>query len=252
MAPVTISSLAGLSKIDLNNILKGISKQDFTALFDDVAMRGVFKKLDVDQKTSLLNSLDESDKIKILNKLDPADRAILVNKVDLVDDSSKIIKADQISKADKLAIVGSAAAIGAFIYLDDKAATESKKVKKCVGTCLPSNWDDHEYGSLEKGKLSFRTLDSLKTEFPDENIEPSQPVCTATIEDCGSFCSTKCKSLHETALPGGSLLNRTIEDTIDIVDKVNPFKLLFGDMGGYAWLPLLLMVIFVVFFIFIF
>lgn len=249
MAPVTLSSLAGLSKIDLNNALKALSKQDFTSLFDSVDMRTIFKKLDVDQKIDLLKNLDDADKVKILNKLDPADKAALLNRVDL-SNADALTRGDTLSKADKLAVVGSVAALGAFIYLDEKAASESKKVRQCIGTCLPSNWDEYAYGSLEKDKLTYRTVDSLQAEFPDEKIAPSQPFCTETIDACDAFCSDTCKKLHETALPGGSLINRVTDDAIDIVNKVNPFKLLFGDMGGYAWLPLV--IVFVLFFFFLF
>lgn len=246
--------LAKLSKTDLNNALKNLPTQEFVKLFDEVDMGAIFKKLDVGQKISLIKNLDESDKLKILNKLDSADQTALLKNLDLSEESLALAKADKLAKAntmstaDKIALVGSIAGIGAFIYLDDKAASEAKKVKQCMGNCLPSNWDEYEYGSLEKDKLTYRTLESFNTEFPDEKADPSQPFCAKTIENCGTYCSTKCKDLHETALPGESLFDRTVDEAVEIVDKVNPFKLLFGDMGGFSWLPLVLIIVF--FFIF--
>jgi hypothetical protein len=63
--------------------------------------------------------------------------------------------------------------------------------------CLPENWDDYEYGDLDKSELKYRVLEG-------EDANPDQPLCTAAIDDCGTFCSDKCEDLHEYNIPGSN------------------------------------------------
>tara|TARA_R110000803_G_scaffold206550_1_gene273876 strand:- start:44 stop:838 length:795 start_codon:yes stop_codon:yes gene_type:complete len=133
------------------------------------------------------------------------------------------------------------AVAGGLLYIDKKLKDADKEIKDCMKVCLPDNWDDHTYGTLDKSKLKYKVL-----EDPGE-----QPVCKETIEDCGKFCDEKCTELHDYEAPGSSLANRTIGGAgnafWNVYDKLNPFKLMFGDMGGLSWLPCIIFcIIFIV------
>jgi hypothetical protein len=133
------------------------------------------------------------------------------------------------------------AVAGGLLYIDKKLKDADKEIKDCMKVCLPDNWDDHTYGTLDKSKLKYKVLGD-----PGE-----QPVCKETIDDCGKFCDEKCTELHDYEAPGSSLANRTIGGAgnafWNVYDKLNPFKLMFGDMGGLSWLPCIIFcIIFIV------
>jgi hypothetical protein len=169
-----------------------------------------FKQLDEATQNRLIGELPAADQAKVANKLQPS----------------------KATYADKAALLGGAAALGTFIYLDKKANDENKKVQQCIGTCLPSNWDAYEYENLEKSALTYKTATNLKEEFPDEKIDSSQPFCTEKVDDCAKFCTDKCKDLHETdLLPGTNLFKRGAEDLNKLFKSLNPFAGL-GDLLG--------------------
>ena len=150
-------------------------------------------------------------------------------------------------KADKadtaMMIAGTALVAGALLYLDDKIADEEKEIKACVGTCLPSNWDDYEYGNLQKEELTYQSIDTIKAEFPDEEVDPKQPFCKEEIEECGDFCLDKCRDIHESSLPGGELLGRGAREAREAVEDaadtfLGPLKDMLSSIGDAIKTPL--------------
>jgi len=85
--------------------------------------------------------------------------------------------------------------VGGGLYLENKFKKADKDTKNCINVCLPENWDDYEYGDLDKSDLKYRVLEG-------EDANASQPLCTAAIDDCGEYCGPKCEDLHEYNVPG--------------------------------------------------
>ena len=100
-------------------------------------------------------------------------------------------------KAQAAAAVG--AGLAGTLYLLDREAAASKKVKECVGKCLPLNWD--QFVGYEEGvTVSYAELDYRPTE--DEEEEEDQPYCREGISEeeanaCGDMCQGECESLHK-------------------------------------------------------
>lgn len=87
--------------------------------------------------------------------------------------------------------------VGGGLYLEDKFKKADKDTKNCINVCLPENWDDYEYGDLDKSDLKYRVLEG-------EDANASQPLCTEAMDDCGEYCGNKCEDLHEYELPGSN------------------------------------------------
>ena len=87
--------------------------------------------------------------------------------------------------------------VGGGLYLENKFKEADEDIKNCINVCLPENWDDYEYGDLDKSDLKYRVLEG-------EDANPDQPLCTATMDDCGEYCGNKCEDLHEYELPGSN------------------------------------------------
>jgi hypothetical protein len=135
-----------------------------------------------------------------------------------------------------MTVAGVGFVAGSLLYLDDKVAKENEKVKACLGTCLPNNWDEHAYGDLSKSELQYQSVASIKEEFPDAEIDETQPFCKENIEDCGEYCEEKCAEIHKKdLLPGGDLAERFKDDTKDffsgILNTINPFSELGETMN---------------------
>ena len=91
------------------------------------------------------------------------------------------------------------AGVGGTLYLLDAEKAASRKVKECVGKCLPLNWD--QFVGYEDGvTVSYAELDYRPTE--DEEEEEDQPYCREGISEqeanaCGDMCQGECESLHK-------------------------------------------------------
>jgi hypothetical protein len=85
--------------------------------------------------------------------------------------------------------------VGGGLYLENKFKKADEDTKNCINVCLPENWDDYEYGDLDKSDLKYRVLEG-------EDANAAQPLCTATMDDCGEYCGNKCADLHEYDIPG--------------------------------------------------
>ena len=87
--------------------------------------------------------------------------------------------------------------VGGGLYLENKFKEADEDIKNCINVCLPENWDDYEYGDLDKSELKYRVLEG-------EDANAAQPLCTEAIDDCGEYCGNKCEDLHEYELPGSN------------------------------------------------
>ena len=87
--------------------------------------------------------------------------------------------------------------VGGGLYLENKFKEADEDIKNCINVCLPENWDDYEYGDLDKSELKYRVLEG-------EDANPDQPLCTEAKDDCGEYCGNKCEDLHEYELPGSN------------------------------------------------
>lgn len=133
------------------------------------------------------------------------------------------------STAKKVALVGGGIAGGAAVlkYVEDKYEKADEEEKQCTALCLPGNWDNYKYGSVSKNELKYKTIDDVKTEFPDAT-EDDTPLCNDTIaENCEEFCSEKCiKSVNLPFVP---------EKPIEKFFK--PFNDIFSGLGDLIGNP---------------
>lgn len=127
-------------------------------------------------------------------------------------------KSKSLSKNAKKALAGGAAA-GGLLYLDKKYKDAGEDIKDCMKLCLPTNWDEHDSGTLDASKLQYKVL--------EEEIE-DQPLCTAEISDCGEYCGEKCEEIHDYDLPGQNLAKNAANDVGDVAGGVA--KGLFGGL----------------------
>lgn len=106
----------------------------------------------------------------------------------------------------KAAKYGAAAAVvgGGALYMNKKLKDKSAAVKGCVQVCLPEGYDEVVYGGKAKSSLQYRTLDSVKAKGAD--VDADQPFCSAGVDDCGEFCTTKCEEANPLDIPGGELV----------------------------------------------
>jgi hypothetical protein len=230
-------------------MLNAFDPTALTRFMKSSAGASTFAKMDIADRVTIFGKLPKNAQGDLFKRLPDDVQADLLRNVD-AGTAAKLGKADGLSRTETAMLVGGAAAIGVGVYLDDKAAKQSKKVKECTGLCLPSNWDDYEYGDLEKTDLTYKSLESINKDYPDENVDAKQPFCTAKQDDCGDYCLTKCKSIHEKdLLPGGPLLNRGVDAASNVLKAINPFQALFGDMGGLAWIPSAILIVIIIIFL---
>lgn len=210
-----MSFLRGITKVG-GNLDPKIFKQ-----LDGLTDTAKLRKVDdlVAANPNLAKQLDGLDDAAKLKKLDELGDASKISKVDdLADAGSKAKKSTFLSRNASTLLAGGVAA-GGLYYLDQQYANAKKETKDCMKVCLPENWDDHVYGDLKSSELIYKELDN-----PSE-----QPVCTAQIEDCGTYCGQKCEEIHDYDMPGSDLLTGTFEDVGE--GASNLFTSIFGDLG---------------------
>jgi hypothetical protein len=110
-----------------------------------------------------------------------------------------------VTAANASRLIAGGAVVGTGIWLERRFREEDQKIKDCIKICLPENWDEHKYGNVRRKDLKYRELDDVG----------DNPMCSNAITDCGEFCSSKCKDLHKTDIPGTNLLNRLFEGAGD-------------------------------------
>ena len=137
------------------------------------------------------------------------------------------------------AMVG--AGYGLLMWIDDKFKDREEEYKNCMAGCLPHNWDEYEYGNLEKSDLQYSTPETLK-EYQITPID-GQPYCKAEMDDCSEFCDQRCEEESEDVRiplidPLRDLTKESAKGLGDILNAL--FGGLFEGMGldtgmvGYA------------------
>lgn len=92
-----------------------------------------------------------------------------------------------------------AAGVGGTLYLLDAEKKAGKKVKECVGKCLPLNWDQF-VGYDGADAVPYAELEYRPAEGEEE--EEDQPYCSEGIPEeeanaCGDMCQSECEALHK-------------------------------------------------------
>ena len=92
-----------------------------------------------------------------------------------------------------------AGGLAGTLYLIDAEKDASKKVKECVGKCLPLNWDQF-VGYGEGDAVPYAELEYRPAEGEEE--EEDQPYCSEGIPEeeanaCGDMCQSECEALHK-------------------------------------------------------
>lgn len=87
------------------------------------------------------------------------------------------------------------AGYGLLMWIDKKFKDREEEYKNCMAGCLPHNWDEYEYGNLEKSDLQYSTPETLE-EYQITPID-GQPYCKAEMDDCGEFCDQRCEEESE-------------------------------------------------------
>jgi hypothetical protein len=92
-----------------------------------------------------------------------------------------------------------AGGLAGTLYLIDAEKDASKKVKECVGKCLPLNWDQF-VGYGDGDAVPYAELEYRPAEGEEE--EEDQPYCSEGIPEeeanaCGDMCQSECEALHK-------------------------------------------------------
>lgn len=92
-----------------------------------------------------------------------------------------------------------AAGVGGTLYLLDAEKKAGKKVRECVGKCLPLNWDQFA-GYDGADAVPYAELEYRPAEGEEE--EEDQPYCSEGIPEeeanaCGDMCQSECEALHK-------------------------------------------------------
>ena len=137
------------------------------------------------------------------------------------DASSAAKKGSKLGRGAKKAapLLAAAGLIGGVLYIEKKLGEESEAVQGCTTACLPSNFDELAYGSLKKDQLKYKSLEELKK--VDPKTPDDQPLCNDKVEDCGEYCTDKCKAKHQSDIPGSNILNRGADAAGDVFKKLN-------------------------------
>ena len=137
------------------------------------------------------------------------------------DASSAAKKGSKLGRGAKKAapLLAAAGLVGGVLYIEKKLGEESEAVQGCTTACLPSNFDELAYGSLKKDQLKYKSLEELKK--VDPKTPDDQPLCNDKVEDCGEYCTDKCKAKHQSDIPGSNILNRGADAAGDVFKKLN-------------------------------
>jgi len=136
------------------------------------------------------------------------------------DASSAAKKGSKLGRGAKKAapLLAAAGLVGGVLYIEKKLGEESEAVQGCTTACLPSNFDELAYGSLKKDQLKYKSLEELKK--VDPKTPDDQPLCNDKVEDCGEYCTDKCKAKHQSDIPGSNILNRATDAAGDAAGDV--------------------------------
>lgn len=233
---------------------KKIPADDMKAVIKNVAgsadgpstMANIFKKLEVsDDLVTSLGKIDGSDLKKIVGKMDSGDRAAFISKVDAFDpavakkmDPSSgtaatraLEKSADAARANSKKLIAGGLVLGGGIYLNNKYKDAEEDIKNCIGVCLPDNWDEHAYGSLEKSELNYRPLTYTDENGEEITVDENQPLCSSVMDNCEKYCSDQCEELHDYDAPGIDLAKGAGDDAADLAgDLFKSFTDLFSGI----------------------
>ena len=233
---------------------KNIPADDMKTVIKNVAgsadgastMANIFKKLDVGEDlVTSLGKIDGSDLKKIVGKMDSADRAAFISKVDGFDPalakkmdpssgtaaSRALEKAADAARANSKKLIAGGIVLGGGIYLNNKYKDAEENIKNCIGVCLPDNWDEHAYGSLEKSELNYRPLTYTDENGEEITVDENQPLCSNVMDNCEKYCSDQCEELHDYDAPGIDLAKGAADDATDLAgDLFKSFTDLFSGI----------------------
>jgi len=136
-------------------------------------------------------------------------------------------------------------------WIDKKFEDAEEDYKNCMAGCLPHNWDEYDSGTLDKSKLKYSTVETLK----ENNLEPikNQPYCKKNIKDCEKFCDEKCEKETEVDLPGSSTarglfdkMRRTFNDFLPDIPGVDSSMISFASSASSMMMFMLIIMQFAV------
>lgn len=227
---------------DLSSIMRNLTKDP--DMLSSIA--GAFKKMPIDSGlVKALDNIDPSDLKKIVGKMDSADRAAFISKVDGFDPalakkmdpssgtaaSRALEKAADAARANSKKLIAGGIVLGGGIYLNNKYKDAEEDIKNCIGVCLPDNWDEHAYGSLEKSELNYRPLTYTDENGEEITVDENQPLCSNVMDNCEKYCSDQCEELHDYDAPGIDLAKGAADDATDLAgDLFKSFTDLFSGI----------------------
>ena len=233
---------------------KNIPAGDMKAVIKNVAgsadgmstMANIFKKMPVDKGlTDALKNIDGSDLKKIVGKMESGERATFIKKIDDLDPSlakkmdpssgtaatRTLEKASDAARANSKKLIAGGLVLGGGIYLNNKYKDAEEDIKNCIGVCLPDNWDEHAYGSLEKSELNYRPLTYTDGNGEEITVDENQPLCSNVMDNCEKYCSDQCEELHDYDAPGIDLAKGAADDAADLAgDLFKSFTDLFSGI----------------------
>ena len=245
-AAVALDTLATAFKSIPADEMKGVIKGLAGSADGASAMAKVFKKLEVGEDlVTALGKIDGSDLKKIVGKMNSADRASFISKIDGFDpDLAKrmdpssgtaatrtLEKASDAARANSKKLIAGGLVLGGGIYLNNKYKDAEEDIKNCIGVCLPDNWDEHAYGSLEKSELNYRPLTYTDGNGEEITVDENQPLCSNVMDNCEKYCSDQCEELHDYDAPGIDLAKGAADDAADLAgDLFKSFTDLFSGI----------------------
>ena len=258
---VTFNKLPSSSP--LSSLKKGMNNNTFfsMALGDPGTFSNLFKKMDTKTFNNMVGDMTDAARSKFLKKLPddvktkhgispkPSGKDVDVR---LPDGTTKTFKYG--SSGFWSAVRTGATIIGGLAllkWIDKEFEDAEEDYKNCMAGCLPHNWDEYDSGTLDKSKLKYSTVETLK----ENNLEPikNQPYCKKNIKDCEKFCDEKCEKETEVDLPGSSTarglfdkMRRTFNDFLPDIPGVDSSMISFASSASSMMMFMLIIMQFAV------
>lgn len=258
---VTFNKLPSSSP--LSSLKKGMNNNTFfsMALGDPGTFSNLFKKMDTKTFNNMVGDMTDAARSKFLKKLPddvktkhgispkPSGKDVDVR---FPDGTTKTFKYG--SSGFWSAVRTGATIIGGLAllkWIDNKFEDAEEDYKNCMAGCLPHNWDEYDSGTLDKSKLKYSTVETLK----ENNLEPikNQPYCKKNIKDCEKFCDEKCEKETEVDLPGSSTarglfdkMRRTFNDFLPDIPGVDSSMISFASSASSMMMFMLIIMQFAV------
>jgi hypothetical protein len=206
------------------NVFKRMSPDNFKSFYKNMTDEGktLFRSKITD--SSLLRQMDDVDVGGATRSSRRQGDNVQLTKVD---GSTKTVKygGPEFWKTIRTGgLVG--AGVGLLTWIDKKFEKEKEDYKNCMAGCLPHNWDEYDYGDLEKSDLQYSTPETLE-EYQITPVD-GQPYCKAAIDDCEDYCGDRCEEETDVRIPFvDPLRDLTREGAESLGDLL---KALFGNL----------------------